>query len=272
MVKEIVDLIDFVKVEDNSHVIDKDGIFDGQHQILTRKNCDIYNIAHPINVPKDYKLPNEILIKQTNVLVESKSKIVGTFFVQKKELGQKDFLESLGKLTLELTIPKMDDTTTRLVNYYWQQEDRHYAIAGMKMKIGVGHVKAKDFEMGNILSFVKFIENNFDEKSQYTFLNDVRPIFKKKREPINKFADKNSPFNPPPNSNPRFDKPFQFINLKANILDSAHAELATYKFFKHFFEKSKLNDKGEVERIKEKLPGYDEDITFETDYSSSKSN
>ncbi|MCQ2815833.1 MAG: hypothetical protein MJ252_01065 [archaeon] len=246
---DLIEPIKFVNAAKDSYVIDKDTVYDATTNILEMGNCGIKEVE-----THKYIHSKTILIKKTYVKVASKNKIKGTFIIDNERIVNNFINIPDGKLfSLEMYIPKLVDIVSRYFYYKWQKNDVSKAFNGLNMVINVGELNCTEFTMGNIMSFVKFIKNNFDEKSEELLLNDTREIYKPREIPdcdVPVTEENKKLF-------PQFDSMMKYLDLNVGIDGQAHAELDIFKFFHAFFNRKT------IERIGDKLPGYDAVVKFD---------
>ena len=99
------------------------------------------------------------------------------------------------------------------------------------MKMGVEiNIKKTDINisMGDINAIQHFVDNNFDEKS---------PLYSEE------------------------EAVFNTMNLEAKINCKNDININIFKVFNEFFDNSKP-----IQKIGNKLPGYDDEITYDTDF------
>ena len=136
----------------------------------------------------------------------------------------KDFLIA-DKVNINLTNPKSDHPITHLYNYYWKLNNQK--VVRIKNTLSVSMVNAKlNITLGDVFAVDHFIDNNFDENS---------PLYEEKQQKFN------------------------FMEYEAKFDELGTIDVNVFKVFKSFFEKSK-----KIERIGQKLPGYDNEIIYDT--------
>ena len=132
----------------------------------------------------------------------------------------------LDDIEVNINIPKVDQIS-KLYEYYWKINNQN--ILPMKMGVEI-NIKKTDINisMGDINAIQHFVDNNFDEKS---------PLYSEE------------------------EAVFNTMNLEAKINCKNDININIFKVFNEFFDNSKP-----IQKIGNKLPGYDDEITYDTDF------
>ena len=168
----------------------------------------------------------EYLFKMTNTFCECKGVTV-KLVVNKQE---KKIIKNIENIKSNINIPVKDEIS-KIYEYYWKLNKNKFSIVPMKMKMNIDIKSEKNetyLSMGDINAIERFIDNNFDEKS---------PLYSEE------------------------DAIFNTMFLNAKFDSSSKASINLFKVFNEFFENSKP-----IEKIGNKLPGYDNEITYDTDF------
>ena len=135
-----------------------------------------------------------------------------------------DFLIA-DEVKINLQNPKSAYPQTLLYEYYWKLNNKKTIRLKNTMTVSMKNAKV-NLTLGDFFSVDHFIDSNFDEPSS---------IFP---ESLGKF---------------------NFIELDVKFKETGNVDVNVFKVFKNFFSESKP-----IERIGTKLPGYDDDIVYDT--------
>jgi hypothetical protein len=130
------------------------------------------------------------------------------------------------EICLQLKSPKSLHPLTRLYHYYWKTNAQKVVRLNNHVVIALKDGKCT-MTMGNFYSIDHFIDNNFDE---YSTLFPVK------------------------------EPKFNYVEFDVHFGDVGSGGINVFKVFNNFFDKSQ-----QLERIGQKLPGYDDDIQFNTE-------
>ena len=130
------------------------------------------------------------------------------------------------EICLQLKSPKSLHPLTRLYHYYWKMNGQKVVRLNNHVVIALKDGKCT-MTMGNFYSIDHFIDNNFDE---YSTLFPVK------------------------------EPKFNYVEFDVHFGDVGSGGINVFKVFNNFFDKSQ-----QLERIGQKLPGYDDDIQFNTE-------
>ena len=182
------------------------------------------------NCPFEIEEEQKKLFKEKNSLFlfnESIVDINDMQIISKIDKFEKNF-GIIGKSIFNISNLKSMDVVTRLYEYYFKQNKQK----NIKMKTGM-NVNLYDINANITMSDIEvinhFVDSNIDEKS---------PIFSEEEAIFNN------------------------IDLDIKFNQNSEINLDMFKMFNEFFKES-----NKLEKINEKLPGYDNEITYDSEFS-----
>ena len=134
----------------------------------------------------------------------------------------------IGKSIFFIHNLKSMDVVTRLYEYFFKKNKQKNIQMKTGMNVNLYDINA-NITMSDIEVINHFVDNNIDEKSE---------IF------------------------PEEDSIFNNIDLDIKLNKNSQINLDMFKMFNNFFKES-----NKLEKIKEKLPGYNNEITYDTEFS-----
>ena len=182
------------------------------------------------NCPFEIEEEQKKLFKEKNSLFlfnESIVDINDMQIISKIDKFEKNF-GIIGKSIFNISNLKSMDVVTRLYEYYFKKNKQK----NIKMKTGM-NVNLYDINANITMSDIEvinhFVDSNIDEKS---------PIFSEEEAIFNN------------------------IDLDIKFNQNSEINLDMFKMFSDFFKES-----NKLEKINEKLPGYDNEITYDSEFS-----
>ena len=183
------------------------------------------------NCPFEIEEEQKKLFKEKNSLFlfnESIVDINDMQIISKIDKFEKNF-GIIGKSIFNISNLKSMDVVTRLYEYYFKQNNKKNIQMKTGMNVNLYDINA-NITMSDIEVINHFVDNNIDEKS---------PIFSEEEAIFNN------------------------IDLDIKFNQNSEINLDMFKMFNDFFKES-----NKLEKINEKLPGYDNEITYDSEYSN----